>query len=94
MNPQKHLSDGVSRLLYFATKNPAKWGEIFRTVHCHRCNTADGRKQNAWKKSKRAVHLELSVKDWEFVDARVANAEGVTLKYFNDYDNLFDGCWF
>jgi hypothetical protein len=22
------------------------------------------------------------------------NAEGVALKYFNDYDNLFDGCWF
>lgn len=21
-------------------------------------------------------------------------ADGVALKYFNDYDNLFDGCWF
>ena len=74
------MSEGISCLLSFAEDNPAAWKEIFRTVHCHRCDTADGLKHNAWKKSKYEVPLELSREEWNFLASRVKNVEGVDLE--------------
>ena len=69
-------------LLDAAAANPEKWGDIFRTVHCMRCDklldnlsTAD----NAWKKSKKPVSFGLSAEQEMFLAARVANEEGAEL---------------
>ena len=79
------LKDGTAPLrclLNYAAANPDQWGEIFRTVHCHRCDdlpdnlsTAD----NAWKKSKKPVALSLQPEHVEFLEARVANVEGAEI---------------
>lgn len=57
------LRDGASPLrcvLNYAQEHPTLWSEIFRTVHCRRCDdlpdnlsTAD----NAFKKSKKPVSV-------------------------------------
>ena len=76
-------SGGAFRaLLTHAATDPSNWGDIFRTVHCLRCDnlpdnlsTAD----NAWKKSKKPVRFGLQPDHTAFLEARVANEEGVDI---------------
>ena len=76
-------SGGAFRaLLTHAATDPSNWGDIFRTVHCLRCDnlpdnlsTAD----NAWKKSKKPVRFGLQPDHKAFLEARVANEEGVDI---------------
>ena len=49
----------VRALLDYAAANEAEWAAIFRTGHWHRCDTDDGLKVNAWKKSKKPVSFGL-----------------------------------
>jgi hypothetical protein len=79
------LRDKASPLrcvLNYAAAHPELWTEIFRTVHCRRCDnlpdnlsTAD----NAWKKSKKPVSFGLTPQQELFLDARVANEEGAEI---------------
>ena len=79
------LSDSGSAfraLLTSASTDSSKWGSIFRTVHCLRCDnlpdnlsTAD----NAWKKSKKPVSFGLHPNHEAFLEARVANEEGAEI---------------
>ena len=73
-----HGAGALGLLINHAAENPAEWAAIFRTVHCHRCDNEDG--ENAWKKSKHPVQLELSGAHWDFLEARVANVEGLELE--------------
>ena len=73
------LSQAISRLLMFAEENCLLWEEIFRTVHC----TAAGQcsqMPDAFSKSLRPQTLTLPQSQWEFLNARVANVEGVVLE--------------
>ena len=80
-----HLSDSGAAfraLLSSAAAHPELWTEIFRTVHCRRCDnlpdnlsTAD----NAWKKSKKPVSFGLTSEQDLFLEARVANEEGAEI---------------
>ena len=67
-------------LLNHAAANPDDWAAIFWTVHCHRCDTDDGLKENAWKKSKKPVSLQLLPEQIKFLIGRVNNEEGVELE--------------
>ena len=69
---------GIGSLLSFAAENRADWENIFRTVHCHRCDNEDG--ENGWRKSLHPVNVALPPAGWDFLNARVANVEGVELE--------------
>ena len=73
-----HGAGALGLLINHAAENPAEWAAIFRTVHCRRCDNENG--ENAWKKSKHSVQLELSGAHWDFLEARVANVEGLELE--------------
>ena len=73
------LSQAIRRLLMYAEENCLLWEEIFRTVHC----TAEGQCsqiENAFSKSLRSQTIKLAQPQWEFLNARVANVEGVLLE--------------
>eukprot|EP01043_Picozoa_sp_COSAG02_P021239 COSAG02_NODE_1075_length_14754_cov_18.686796_5_plen_734_part_00 len=74
------ISQAIDGLVVQHAENYARWGEIYRTVHCHRCDTADGLKENAWRKSLHPVTLNLPASSWSFLEDRVANVEGVALE--------------
>ena len=73
------VSQAVRRLLTYAEENCLLWDAIFRTVHC----TAVGQcsqMPDAFSKSLRAQMLTLPQPQWDFLNARVANVEGVVLE--------------
>ena len=78
--PGRPISQVIDGLVAQHAENSARWGEIYRTVHCHRCDTADGLKENGWRKSLHSVTLNLPASSWRFLEDRVANVEGVALE--------------
>lgn len=75
----RSVSRAVHHLLMFAQENWLLWDEIFRTIHC----TAVGQcsqMHDAFSKSLRAQTISLPQPQWDFLNARVANVEGVVLE--------------
>ena len=75
----RSVSRAVRQLLMFAEENWLLWDEIFRTIHC----TAVGQcsqMHDAFSKSLRAHTISLPQPQWDFLNARVANVEGVVLE--------------
>lgn len=82
LSPGYTISQAIDALIAHHAESSAQWGEIYRTVHCHRCDnlpdnlaTAD----NAWRKSLAPHMLNLPAVSWDFLEKRVANAEGAEI---------------